>query len=181
MQYTSRISAGQRELSSHEAASPLSSAERELKVRLRGNAPRERREDDQTPREGVSRTAGVEAHAAERDGQVVLARTCLTLRAQPLKISLWNRRCRSRVAFAQRTHERRNKDAGRHRHRRGVGSIGGAPFGITEPWQVNCLQSARAALPNPALKRTRSGGRRLAPHFILGQASPATAVRLALR
>ena len=128
VQYTSKISACQREFSSHEAASPRSSAEREPKVRLRGSAPQQRREEDQTAREGVSRKEFVEAHAAKRNGQVALCRTCIALRARPLKVNLWNRRCRSRVAFAQCTHERRNQDTGRHRHRRGAGSIGGAPF-----------------------------------------------------
>ena len=157
MRCSSRVSASRRELSSHEAATPLSSAEHELKMRLRGNAPQERREDDQTPGQGVSRTAGVEAHAAKRSGQVALCRNCIALRARPLKVSLWGRRCRIKVAFAQRTHERRSQDVGRHFSQRRAGSIGPASSRVSNPLQVHCLQSAGAALPNPTLKRTRNG------------------------
>ena len=157
MQCSSRVSASRRELNSHEAASPLSSAEREPKARLRGNAPQERREEDQTPQEGVSRTAGAKDCAAERHGQVALSRTYIALRARPLIVSLWSRRCRSRVAFAQHTHERRIQDTGRQLNRRRAGSFGVAPLGVSNPLQVHCLQSASAALPNPTLKRTRNG------------------------
>ena len=162
MQSSSKVSACQRELGSHTAASPLSSAERELKMRLRGSAPQQRREEDQKAREGVSRQECEEAHAAKRSGQVALARACIALRARPSKVSLWGRRCRCSVAFAQRLHERRTQNTGRHIGRRGMGSFAGAPSIVAEPWQVHCLQSVAAALPNPALKRTRRGGRRLA-------------------
>ena len=157
MQCSSRVSASRRELNSHEAASPLSSAEREQKMRLRANAPQERREDDQRSQEGVSRTVGVKEYAAERHGQVALSRTYIALRARPLIVSLWSRRCRSRVAFAQHTHERRIQDTGRYHNRRRAGRFGVAPSGVSKPLQVHCLQSANAALPNPTLKRTRNG------------------------
>ena len=157
MQCSSRVSASRRELNSHEAASLLSSAEREPKVRLRGNAPQQRREKDQTPQEGASRTAGIKDCAVERHGQDALSRTCIALRARPLIVSLWSRRCRSRVAFAQHTLERRIQDTGRQLNRRRAGGFGVAALGVSNPFQVHCLQSASAALPNPTLKRTRNG------------------------
>ena len=65
---------------------------------------------------------------------------------------------------------RRLEDVARHARRRGAGGPCGVARGITGPWQAHPQGSRSKALPNRAVKRTRSGvppgpGERYAVHF----------------